>query len=56
MLARMLEVFDDTCAQMDVTLIEFGGEDDHVHVLVTIPPKLAISNAVGKLKGKSAYV
>ena len=40
---------------MDVELIEFGGKDDHVHLLVTVPPKLAIANLVGKLKGKSAY-
>ena len=40
---------------MDAELVEFGGEDDHVHLLVTVPPKLAISNLVGKLKGKSSY-
>jgi len=40
---------------MDVELTEFGGEDDHAHLLVTVPPKLAIANLVGKLKGKSSY-
>jgi len=39
----------------DVELIEFGKEDDHVHILVNVPPKLAIANFVGKLKGKSSY-
>ena len=39
----------------DVELIEFGGEDDYVHLLVNIPPKLAVANLVGKLKGKSSY-
>jgi len=55
MLNRMKELFSETCIQMDVELIEFGGEDDHVHLLVTVPPKLAIANLVGKLKGKSSY-
>ena len=55
MLDRMKELILETCIQMDVELIEFGGEDDHVHLLVTVPPKLAIANLVGKLKGKSAY-
>ena len=30
-------------------------EDDHVHLLVSARPKTAISNLVGKLKGKSSY-
>lgn len=40
---------------MDAELLEFNGEDNHVHLLVTCPPKLAVSNLVQKLKGKSAY-
>jgi putative transposase len=27
---------------------------DHVHILISIPPKLAVSSVVGYLKGKSA--
>ena len=55
MLERLRELFDETCAQMDVELIEFGGEDDYVYLMVCCPPKLAVSNLVGKLKGKSSY-
>lgn len=40
---------------MDVELIEFGSEDDHVHLIVCCPPKLAASKLIGKLKGKSSY-
>ncbi|MFA8436934.1 MAG: IS200/IS605 family transposase [Marinifilaceae bacterium] len=29
-------------------------QNDHVHLLVRIPPKLSVSNFVGKIKGKSA--
>lgn len=54
-LTRLEQIFKETCIQMQIELIEFGGEDDHVHLLVNIPPKLAISNVVGKLKGKSSY-
>lgn len=50
------EVFVETCAQMDCELMEYGFEDDHVHLMVQAHPKLAISNLVGKLKGKSSYV
>ena len=55
MLDRLKESFLETCKQMGANLIEFGGEDDYVHLLVSVPPKLAVANLVGKLKGKSAY-
>ena len=55
MLNRLEEVFTETCLQMDGELFEFNGEDDHVHLLLTIPPKIAISNFISKLKGKSSY-
>ena len=32
MLADMKAIFTETCKQMDGELIEFGGEDDHVHL------------------------
>jgi putative transposase len=55
MLTRMEELMKETCKQMDCELIEFNGEHDHVHMMVSVHPKLAISNLVGKLKGKSSY-
>ncbi len=27
---------------------------DHVHILIAIPPKISVSNAIGYIKGKSA--
>ncbi|MFN3785951.1 MAG: IS200/IS605 family transposase, partial [Thiothrix sp.] len=30
------------------------GEDDHVHLLVEYPPKVAVSNLVNSLKGVSS--
>jgi putative transposase len=56
MLIRMREIFEETCTQMDSSLLEFGGEDDHVHLLVESLPKLALPHLIGKLKGKSSYV
>ncbi|STY61034.1 Transposase and inactivated derivatives [Mannheimia haemolytica] len=34
--------------------MEFDGEDDHVHLLVEYPPKVAISHLVNSLKGVSS--
>jgi putative transposase len=56
MLERLKEVFLETMGQMEGELLEFGGEDDHVHLLVSCHPKTAVSNLVGKLKGKSSYL
>lgn len=55
MLDRVNILFSETCAQMDCELLEFGGEDDHIHAMITVHPKLAISNLVSKLKGKTSY-
>ncbi len=55
MLDRIKKIFFETCQQMEVELIEFSGKDDPVHLMVCCPPKLAIANLVGKLKGKSSY-
>lgn len=55
MLQRLEEVYRETCTQMDGELLEFGGEDDHVHLLVSCPTKLAVSVLVNRLKGKSSY-
>ena len=56
MIKVLKEVFRETTEQMDSELLEFGGEDDHVHLMLSYPPKLALSNLVGKLKGKSSYI
>lgn len=55
MLLRLQNLFQETCLQMDGELLEFNGEDDHVHLMVSCPPKLALSALVSKLKGKSSY-
>lgn len=47
-------VFASVCADFEAELVEFDGEDDHVHLLVNYPPKVAISNLVNSLKGVSS--
>lgn len=37
-----------------VEIEELSVQKDHVHLLVSIPPKLSVSNYVGILKGKTA--
>ena len=42
------------CDQKGVEIIEGHMMPDHVHLLVSIPPKMSVSSFMGYLKGKSA--
>lgn len=42
------------CEGMDCQLDEFNGEADHVHLLVDINPKIAVSTLVNSLKSVSS--
>jgi putative transposase len=53
-LRRMEEIMRDVCADFECELVEFNGEDNHVHLLVDFPPKVAISKLVNSLKGVSS--
>ena len=56
MITRLEDIYRETLEQMDGELIEFNGEHDHVHLMISATPKTAISNLVSKLKGKSSYM
>ena len=42
-------IFADVCSDAHATLVEMDGEDDHVHLLVEYPPKVAVSSLVNSL-------
>ena len=41
--------------ELDLKIHAAGNIEDHVHVVVSIPPKLAVADCVRHLKGSSAY-
>src|SRR5690606_14197000 len=47
-------IFAGVCADFEAELVQFDGEDDHVHLLVNYPPKVAVSALVNSLKGVSS--
>ena len=53
-LAVMQSIFAKVCANFEAELVEFDGEDDHVHLLVSYPPKVAVAKLVNSLKGVSS--
>jgi len=47
-------VFHELAGQKRCRIIEGHMVQDHVHMLIEIPPKYAVSEIIGYLKGKSA--
>lgn len=48
------EVFHKLAGQKESRIEEGRLQPDHVHMLISIPPKYAVSQVVGFIKGKSA--
>ena len=44
------------CEYKEVEIIEAHAMKDHIHMLLAIPPKLAVSSFMGYLKGKSSLM
>ena len=44
----------DLCRQKGIELLEGHAMPDHLHLLLSIPPKFSVSNTIGFIKGKSA--
>ena len=42
------------CEWKSVEILELNIQADHVHIVVSVPPKLSISSLMGILKGKTA--
>jgi putative transposase len=50
----MEEIMREVCADFETELQELNGEPSHVHLLVSFPPKVALSKLVNSLKGASS--
>lgn len=51
---QLRPIFEKVCNDFEAELVEIDGEDDHVHLLVNYPPKVAVSSLVNSLKGVSS--
>ena len=50
------QILSMVCKITGVQLIKGGICPDHVHMYLSIPPKMSVSNVMSKLKGKSALM
>jgi len=48
------EVFRELARHKEAEVVEGHLRPDHVHMCISIPPKIAVANVVGYMKGKSA--
>lgn len=54
MIEQLREAFESACVKLECELIEMDGKQDHVHLLISYPPKLSISVMVNNLKAVSS--
>ena len=47
-------IIRDLCRQKGIEIHEGHAMPDHIHFLLSIPPKYSVSNTIGFIKGKSA--
>ncbi len=49
--SKTIRIFTE---RLGCEVVELNVQEDHVHLLVMVPPKVSISKLVGTIKGKSA--
>lgn len=54
MMAELKKVFESVLQSWDSELIEFNGESDHVHLLISYPPHKLLSSLIANLKATSS--
>ena len=52
----IVQIIRDLCKWKGVEIIEGKAKIDHIHLLISIPPKYSVSSFKGYLKGKSALM
>ena len=53
---RTKQIFFNTAKVHDFQILEMEVMPDHVHMYVSIPPKISVSKVIGRIKGKSALM
>ena len=51
---HLADLLKDLAKQQGCEILEGHLRPDHIHILISIPPKLSVSKVMGYIKGKSA--
>ena len=54
--AEIGKILRDLCKRKGIDILEAEACPDHIHMLVSIPPKYSVSSVMGYLKGKSSLM
>lgn len=49
-LGRLEQICQDNCQRWEIDLLEFGGEADHIHLLLSMHPNIMPSKFINNLK------
>ena len=52
---RIREIIRQVCAELGVAIVKGVLSRDHVHMMVSIPPHLAVGDVVRRMKGRSSH-
>ena len=52
----IIRILQELCKRKGIEIIEGEACPDHIHMLVSIPPKYSVSEVMGYLKGKSSLM
>ncbi len=53
--ARLRDLVREICKSLDVEILKGHVSKDHVHLFVSIPPYLSVSDLVKRVKGKTSW-
>ena len=53
---EIMNIIKELCQWKGIEIIEGEMAVDHVHLLLSIPPKMSVSGVMGYLKGKSSLI
>ncbi len=51
---RIRDIIRQTCDEMGVYIVRGALARDHVHMFLSVPPKLALSHVMQRIKGRSS--
>ena len=51
---RVKELISQSCKELDVQILSGAVSPDHIHLLVSVPPHLSVSELMRRIKGRSA--
>jgi putative transposase len=52
---ELYEYIKNKCHALDCQLHAIGGIKDHIHLVISIPPSIAVSEVVRRIKGSSSH-